>query len=112
MAERSERMAPAKRGGAMVTTDVVTTARALPAVQELPLLGSLHAYNRDRLGFLLALARSCGDAARFHFGPFPAVFFNTPELVHSVLVAHAHDFETGMVRYNAFHPIIGDGLFV
>ena len=80
------------------------TRKTIPAIEELPLAGSMHAYNRDRLGFLQALARAHGDAARFHFGPFPVVFFNAAELLRGVLVTHAHDFDMGVVRRNAFGP--------
>jgi cytochrome P450 len=90
-----------------------TTAALRPAqsVAELPLIGCLPGFNRDRLGLLLGLARACGPVARFHFGPFPAYFFNAPELIQAVLVDHAHDFDGGPVRHNAFGPIIGQGLF-
>ena len=84
----------------------------VPSVEELPGLGSIHAFNHDRLSFLLGVTRSYGDVARFHFGPFPVLFFNTSELVHGVLVEHASDFYGGVVRERAFSPIIGNGLFV
>jgi cytochrome P450 len=96
----------------MAVATVDTQTKRIPAVEELPLLGSMQRYNRDRLSFMLALSRAYGDVARFHFGPFPVVFFNSAELIHSVLVEHAHDFETGAVRRNAFGPVIGEGLFV
>ncbi len=80
-------------------------------VEEIPLLGSLPGFNRDHLGFVLAVARACGDVGRFHFGPFPILLFNTSELVHSVLVEHANDFDGGPVRHKAFGPVIGNGLF-
>jgi hypothetical protein len=32
----------------------VTTRKPIPSIEELPLMGSIHAYNRDRLDFLLA----------------------------------------------------------
>jgi hypothetical protein len=86
--------------------------KPISSIEEIPLMGSYPAFNRDRLGFLLALARTCGDVGRFHFGPFPALFFNTSELVHSVLVEHVNDFDSGAVRHNAFGPVIGNGLFV
>src|SRR5689334_14577442 len=86
--------------------------RTVPRVEELPLLGSLRSFNRDRLGFVQGMARSHGDVVRFHFGPFPGVLFNSSELVHSLLVEHANDFDTGVVRRNAFEPILGQGLFV
>jgi cytochrome P450 len=92
-----------------MATQVAT--RSIPSIEEIPLIGSYPAFNRDRLGLFQALARSCGDVSRFHLGPFPALFFNTSELVHSVLVEHAHDFDIGAVRHNAFGPVIGNGLF-
>lgn len=91
--------------------ETATVLRPAQKVSELPVIGSLPGFNRDRLGFLLGLSRSCGDVARFHFGPFPAYFFNTPELIQAVMVDHPHDFDGGPVRHNAFGPIIGNGLF-
>jgi cytochrome P450 len=95
-----------------MATATLIEVKTIPAIEELPLIGSMQRYNRDRLGFVLALSRAYGDAARFHFGPFPVVFFNTGELIHAVLVKHANDLETGEVRRNAFGPVIGNGLFV
>jgi len=89
----------------------VQVIHAARVIEELPLLGSMPSYNRDRLSFLLGLAR-VGDAVAFHFGPFPSLFFNTAELVQNVLVEHAHDADTGELRRRAFEPIIGHGLFV
>ena len=96
-----------------ITQPTTTTAAARPVqtISELPLLGSLPHFNRDRLGFLMGLSRSCGDLSRFHFGPFPSYFANTPELIQAVMVDHAHDFDGGPVRRAAFSPIIGNGLF-
>ncbi len=86
--------------------------KTIPSIEELPFFGSMQRYNRDRLEFMLALSRSCGDVARFHFGPFPLVFFNTAESIHEVLVKHADGLSTGQVRRNSFGPVIGNGLFV
>ena len=86
--------------------------KAISGIEELPLLGSIRNYNHDPLGFLAGMARAHGDATRFHFGPFPLLFFNASELVHGVLVEHARDFDTGPVREAAFGPVIGKGLFV
>lgn len=86
------------------------TTKPVPAVEELPGLGSMVALNRDRLGFLRALSRGYGDIARFHFGPFPVLFCNTSELVHGVLVEHARDFDAGSVRKRAYGWVLGNGL--
>jgi cytochrome P450 len=84
--------------------------KTMRTIEELPILGSMPALHRDRLGFLLALSRACGDVARFHFGPFPVLFFNTAELVHGVLVEHAGDFDAGTPRKRAYGWVLGNGL--
>ena len=93
------------------TETATAVTRPVQKIPELPFIGSLPGFNRDRLGFLLGLSRAGGDVARFHFGPFPAYFFNTPELIQAVMVDHPQDFDGGPVRHNAFGPVIGNGLF-
>jgi cytochrome P450 len=86
--------------------------KTIPWIRELPLLGSLPAYNRDRVGFLLRLTRERGDACVFHFGTFPAILFNTSEYAHGILVEHADDFDKGEFLRETFRPVIGNGLFI
>jgi cytochrome P450 len=97
-----------------VATTPIRKVAAMPVqrIEEVPGLGSILAFNRDRLGFLQGMARTCGDVARFHFGPFPILFFNTSDLVHGVLVDHAADFYGGPVRHAAFGAVTGNGLLV
>ncbi len=75
-----------------------------------PLVGNLPAYAKDRLGLFQRIA-SAGDVFGLHFGPFPAILFNKPEHVHSILVEHAYDFDKGLAIHNTFRPVIGDGIF-
>src|SRR2546425_13300747 len=84
--------------------------KPIPTLRGLPGIGNLAAYNKDRLGFLLRVADECGDIGSFRFGPFTAVLLNTSELVRSVLVEHAYDFDKGALLHKALRPVIGNGL--
>ncbi|MBA2391864.1 MAG: cytochrome P450 [Ktedonobacteraceae bacterium] len=75
-----------------------------------PILGNLPEYSRDRLTLLKRIA-AAGDVYGMHFGPFPAVMFNKPEHIHSILVEHAYDFDKGDAIHNIFRPVVGDGIF-
>jgi len=90
----------------------ILPAKPIPYLPGLPLVGNLLAFNTDRLGFLLRIARECGDVGGFHFGPFPVVFFSSSEHVQSILVEHAGDFQKGEALRQAFRPVIGNGLFI
>src|SRR5690349_19069863 len=93
----------------MATTTVAPHAEIF---NELPLVGSLNEFRKDQLGFLSRLVRTQGNVARFHFGPFPVVLFNEPELVHELLLTHADDFDKGFVLRNAIKPFSGNGIFL
>src|SRR5690349_7626730 len=63
-------------------TDISKTFHYIPGY---PLVGNLFDYRRDRIDLMLRLARE-GDVTGLRFGPFPAILFNKPEHVHSILV--------------------------
>jgi cytochrome P450 len=84
-------------------------ARTIPFPREFPLIGSLAAFNKNRLYFFLRLAQEYGDVCGFHFGPFPIILFNRPEHVHSIFVEHTYDFDKGRAMHNA---IQGNGIFI
>ena len=84
--------------------------KTLRYIRGYPLVGSVPDFTRDRLGLLQRMARE-GDVYGMHFGPFPIIFFNKPEHVHSILVEHAYDFDKGLAIHNTFRPVIGDGIF-
>ncbi|MBV9257628.1 MAG: cytochrome P450 [Ktedonobacteraceae bacterium] len=86
--------------------------KSIPAIRHLPIVGNLPEFRRDRLGLFLRVARECGDIGMLHFGPFPGILINSPELVHSVLVEHAYDFDKGEFQHNAFRPTLGNGLLI
>lgn len=96
----------------MATSVATKPAKTIPAIAEPPLIGSMLTFQKDRLGLFLRVARECGDIGRLHFGPFPFVQLNAPELVQSFLVEHAYDFYKGEAMHKAFEPIIGHGLFI
>jgi cytochrome P450 len=85
-------------------------ARPIPRVTEPPLLGSMTAFQKDRLTLFRRVSATYGDIARMKFGPFPVIFINSPDLVQQVLVEHAQDFDNGLAIHRAFNPIIGNGL--
>ncbi len=94
-----------------MVTQTLPPTKSVPHIAELPLIGSLPEYSRDRLNLLLRIVQQCGDVGSFHFGPFRIVFFNTPENVHRVFVERANDFDKGDAIHNTFRPIIGNGIF-
>ena len=96
----------------MATTITRKHLKPIPSIKEPLLIGSISEYKRDRLSFFLHVAQKCGDIGCFHFGPFPLILLNTSEFIHSVLVAHAYDFDKGVYMHNAFRPVIGNGLFI
>lgn len=75
---------------------------------ELPLLGSLPRYQKDRAGFQKR-AGEHGDVCGFHLGPQTTVLFGQPEFIHSLLVERAADFDKGEIQHRAFP---GKGLFI
>ena len=85
-------------------------AKPVPDFREPALMGSMRAFQRDRLDLYKRVAGECGDVGRVHFGPISMLVFNTPELAQAVLVEHAADFDKGPVIHRAFTPVIGNGL--
>ncbi|GLV55702.1 hypothetical protein KDH_25460 [Dictyobacter sp. S3.2.2.5] len=83
----------------------------IPAIKEHSLLGSLESMRRDRLAFLLSVARQTGDIGSFRVGPAQMLLLNSSELVHAALVEHANDFDKGFIIHRAFRPVLGEGLF-
>jgi cytochrome P450 len=95
----------------MATQVKAEATKTIPTIPELPLVGSLMAYIKDPFNFNLRMLHDCGDIAKFHYGPFPVIIINAPQLAHSVLVEHTYDFDRGVSVYNAFYPMVGRGLF-
>jgi cytochrome P450 len=75
----------------------------------LPLLGSLPAFSRDRLGFVRATAWMYGDVARFRLGPHRVWLLSHPDAVHEVLVTAHRSFRKSPILQQA-RVVLGDGL--
>jgi cytochrome P450 len=86
------------------------TAKTFDYIAGYPFIGNLLEFRKDRLNLLRRMAH-VGDVCSMHFGPFPAILFNKPEHIHSILVEHAYDFDKGLAVHNTFRPVIGDGIF-
>ncbi len=85
-------------------------AKPIPHIAEPPLIGSMTAFQKDRLSLFRRVSATYGDIARMNFGPFRVIFINAPDLVQQVLVEHNDDFDKGVAIHRAFTPVIGNGL--
>jgi cytochrome P450 len=75
----------------------------------LPLVGQAPWFHADTTGFLLGLARSQGDIARFRLGRADAFLLSHPDHVKRVLVDDAEAFGKGRLMQRA-RRLLGDGL--
>ena len=97
----------------MVTQTRVKNAKFIPSLQELPLLGSVITHSgAGRFDLYQRIARECGDIGLFHLGPYRVIQIVSSDLVHSLLVEHANDFDKGDIAHKAFRSITGNGLFI
>ena len=86
--------------------------KAIPGIREWPLLGSALDLRRDLLGVYARVVRECGDIGSFHLGPLRAVLVNAPDLIQSLLIDHAQDYDKGIYQHRAFEPMVGKGLII
>ena len=66
-----------------------------PGPRQTPLVGSLLAFRRDPLGFLLETARQFGDVVHYRFGKARVFLLKNPDHIKDVLVTHQHRFVKG-----------------
>jgi cytochrome P450 len=78
-------------------------------MKALPLAGHSPWFHADTSGFLLRLARSSGDVARFRLGRTDAFLLSHPDHVRRVLVDDADAFRKGGLVRRA-RRLLGDGL--
>ena len=76
-------------------TSLSASARVPPGPKGPPVFGSLFAFRRDPLGFLLKTAEEYGDVVRYVLGGRYVYLFRHPELVKEILVTKQHDFVKG-----------------
>jgi cytochrome P450 len=66
-----------------------------PGPPQVPLLGSLLAFRRNPLAFLLDVAQRYGDVVYYRFGRADVYLLKNPEHIKDVLVTHQHNFVKG-----------------
>lgn len=73
------------------------------------LMGTLSAFQQDRLGYMTQLAEEYGDLAMVRFANVPILFINHPDLIEEVLVKqHRHFIKSRALRRSK--PLLGEGL--
>lgn len=80
-----------------------------PGPQGIGLSGNLGQFSRDRLDFLLSLARDYGPLASFRFGPRHVFLASDPDLIEQVLVTDARHYIKHFGA-RAYKPVLGNGL--
>ena len=87
----------------MVTLTREKKEKVIQSLKELPLLGSVIThYGAGRFDLYRRIARECGDIGLFHLGPYRVIQVVSSELVHSLLVEHANDFDKGEIPHKVF----------
>ncbi len=96
----------------MTTTNVSPPKKykSIPFIKGNPIVGNLLEFVRDRLSLLQRMADQA-DVIGMRFGRIPAILFNRPEDIQSILVEHADDFDKGDLIHNVFRPLVGDSIF-
>jgi cytochrome P450 len=95
-----------------VKAQTTATTNSIPAVREAPFIGSLHAYNKNRLSFYKHIVKEYGNVCSFHLGSLPIILFNSAEHAHSIFVEHASDFCKGQIAQKTNGPFTGNGIFM
>ncbi len=88
----------------------VLTMTTIPHTPGFPLVGSLYAYRRNPLAFLLHTAAVHGDISAFRLGPWPVILLNSPELVRMLLLDHAEAVDRGAYARFLGQLALGNGL--
>ena len=71
--------------------------------------GTLFAFRRDPIGFLMSAAREFGDVAHFQAGSQQYFLVNNPEYIKDILVTHQASFKKGRGLERA-KAMLGNGL--
>ena len=81
-----------------------------PGPSGLPIIGNLHRYLRDPLGFIEDCAATYGDVVYTNVGPPESYMLAHPEYVERVLVAEDDRFRKADAGQGRLEPIFGEGL--
>jgi len=74
------------------------------------MLGTIHAFQRDPLGFLLGLTRQYGDVIFLRFLAWPVYMVNHPAAIKCVLQEHHRNYNKDTFDYRLLRPLFGKGL--
>ena len=74
-----------------------------------PLVGSMFDFQKDRLGFIMGLAREYGDVARYSLAHLTFYQVNHPAGVQHILQDNNHNYVRGDL-YDVFRNMVGNGL--
>ena len=74
-----------------------------------PLLGSMFDFQKDRLGFVMGLAREYGDVARYSLAHLTFYQVNHPAGLQHILQDNNHNYVRGAL-YDTFRDMVGNGL--
>lgn len=85
--------------------------KPIPLVKGLPLIGNVRRFQSDRLGFLMDVARECGELGSFRLGPVRVLLANSAQLAHTILNEKAARFENGK-RSSIIEPVVGPSSLV
>src|SRR5688572_31915848 len=92
-------------------TPAVTTATLPRGPRGRLILGHLHEFQRDQLGFYLRCAREYGDIVPIRFARRRALLVYHPDAIEEVLVTRSRDFvKSPGVRL--LRGLLGDGLLL
>jgi len=94
----------------MTASSAMARFKTIPRLKTFSPFGNYLEYRKNQLTFFARVAREYGDIAQFRIGPFQVVQINSPELVQSFLIEHAHDYDKGEVQRRIFRPLVGNGL--
>ena len=83
----------------------------LPGPKGTRVMGVMHEFNRDSLGFIERMQREYGDIVWSRFLYVPALFLYHPNEIEYVLTTNARNFRKAMtLRSNFFQRLVGNGL--
>ena len=87
-----------------------TASKTIPMVPGLPVVGSLLAMRKDRVGFMLGVIREYGDIAQMRISTRPVVVIGSAELAGEVLVEKDESFVKAPGLRIFGRPLFGNGL--
>jgi cytochrome P450 len=93
------------------TGETTPTARVPPGPRGNPVLGSIGDIYRDRLRFVLDVARAYGDVAQYRVAHMRMYQVNSPEGVGRLLHDNHRNYSKEVATFGTLRLVLGDGLF-